>query len=556
MTTPDRSAEAAPGSAAASSTGPSGPEHSSTAARSSAPAASETKPRVPAQVYLLAAVIFCLGTSEFMIAGILEPISADLAISIPQAGLLITGFAVGMIVGAPAMALLTLKLPRRATMIITIVAFSALHILGAVAPDYTVLMISRVLSAIACGGFWAVAAVHTTRISPPAVHGRALASLVGGLTVANLVGVPMGTWIGTQFGWRATFWAVAVVTALAAILIAFATRPRATANGMSGRTAHGAGVAAAGADDPATVEDHRADIHLPTLIRAELVAFRGPRIWLALGTTALFQASVFAAFSYFSPLLTQVAGLSHDLVPGVLAAFGVGAFIGVVIGGRLADRTVFGNIVGSLTALALSLFALWLVADVGWAAIVAMVLVGASGFSIAGALNARVFQIATEAPTLAASVNTSAFNVGNALGPAAGAAVIALGWGFRAPVIVAILLALTALLVAGIAIRVERRWRAVGRQPLAEVTAPTPSIAESASGEGACSRGATGEVECAEAASGEPERPASATVGVECAQAASGDSARPGIAPGGTTRSEAERAEAACAARGGIDEER
>lgn len=464
MTTPDRaSAEAVPGSASA-------PGHAS------GPSIPGPKPRVPAQVYLLAAVIFCLGTSEFMIAGILEPISGDLAISIPQAGLLITGFAVGMIVGAPAMALLTLKLPRGATMIITIVAFSALHILGALAPDYTVLMVSRVLSAIACGGFWAVAAVHTTRISPPAVHGRALASLVGGLTVANLVGVPMGTWIGTQFGWRATFWAVAVVTALAAILIAFATRPRAAANGAGSRTAHGAGVAAAGADDPATVEDHRADIHLPTLIRAELVAFRGPRIWLALGTTALFQASVFAAFSYFSPLLTQVAGLSHDLVPGVLATFGVGAFIGVVIGGRLADRTV----VGSLTALAISLFALWLVADVGWAAIVAMVLVGASGFSIAGALNARVFQIATEAPTLAASVNTSAFNVGNALGPAAGAAVIALGWGFRAPVIVAILLALTALVVAGIAIRVERRWRAVGRQSLAEVTTPTPSTAEAA----------------------------------------------------------------------------
>ncbi|MCM1013250.1 MULTISPECIES: MFS transporter [unclassified Brevibacterium] len=538
MTTPDRaSADAAPGSA-------------QTPGHATAPAAPEPRPRVPGQVYLLAAVIFCLGTSEFMIAGILEPISGDLAISIPQAGLLITGFAIGMIVGAPAMALLTLKLPRRATMIITIVAFSALHILGALAPDYTVLMVSRVLSAIACGGFWAVAAVHTTRIAPPAVHGRALASLVGGLTVANLVGVPMGTWIGTQFGWRATFWAVAVVTALAAILIAIATRPRATPNDARGAAA-GAHDPATGAHDPATVEDHRADIHLPTLIRAELVAFRGPRIWLALGTTALFQASVFAAFSYFSPLLTQVAGLSHDLVPGVLAAFGVGAFIGVVIGGRLADRTVFGNIVGSLTALAISLFALWLVADVGWAAIVAMVLVGASGFSIAGALNARVFQIATEAPTLAASVNTSAFNVGNALGPAAGAAVIALGWGFRAPVIVAILLALTALLVAGIAIRFERRWRARDQQSLAEVTVPMSSTAETASGEGAVSGEASGEVACSGATSGE-------VAGAEPAQ--------PGIAPGGTPRPEAETAESACAgagtaeagcsARGGIDEAR
>ncbi|WP_181274234.1 Cmx/CmrA family chloramphenicol efflux MFS transporter [Brevibacterium oceani] len=404
--------------------------------------------RVPAQVYLLAAVIFCLGTSEFMIAGILEPIGADLAITIPQAGLLITGFAVGMIVGAPAMALLTLKLPRRATMIITIVAFSALHIFAALAPSYSILMLSRVLSAIACGGFWAVAAVHTTRIAPVEVHGRALASLVGGLTVANLVGVPMGTWIGTQFGWRATFWAIAIVTALAAVLIALTTR---------------------------TTNDERAEAapHLPTLLRAELAAFRGPRIWLALTTTALFQAAVFAAFSYFSPLLTQVAGLSQDLVPGVLAAFGVGAFIGVVVGGRLADRNVFGNIVGSLIALALSLAALWFTAGSGWAAVVMIVLVGASGFSIAGALNARVFQIATQAPTLAASVNTSAFNVGNAVGPALGGAVIAAGFGFRAPVLVAIALAVAALGVVTVAIRVEQWWQV---RASADVTDRTDAV--------------------------------------------------------------------------------
>ena len=394
-----------------------------------------TRVRVPSPVYLLAAVIFCLGTSEFMIAGILEPISADLQVGIPQAGLLITGFAVGMIGGAPAMALLTLKLPRRATMIITITAFSVLHVLAALSPSYSILMITRVLAAIACGGFWAVAAVHTTRIAPAEVHGRALASLVGGLTVANLVGVPLGTWVGTQFGWRATFWSVAIVTALAAVLIAVTIRT-------------------------STEERSESTLHLPTLLRAEVAAFKGPRIWLALGTTALFQASVFAAFSYFSPLLTQVAGISHDLVPGVLAAFGIGALIGVVVGGRFADRNVFANIIGSLAALAISLFALWLVADNGWAAIVMIVLIGASGFSIAGALNARVFQIATQAPTLAASVNTSAFNVGNAIGPALGAGVIALGWGFRAPVLVAILLALAALVVVVVAIRVERAWSA------------------------------------------------------------------------------------------------
>ena len=416
------------------------------------------RPRVPAQVYLLAAVIFCLGTSEFMIAGILEPLSADLDVTIPQAGLLITGFAVGMIVGAPAMTLLTLTLPRRATMIVMIIGFSALHILAALSPSYGLLMVSRVLSAFACGGFWAVAAVHTSAIAPAAVQGRALASLVGGLTVANLVGVPMGTWIGTQFGWRSTFWAVALVTALAAVLVAVTTRSDAKPTGP-GETGPGE------AGSPTSTE---AAPRLRTLLRAEVAAFKGPRIWLALGTTALFQASVFASFSYFSPLLTQVAGLSADLVPAVLAAFGVGAFVGVIIGGRLADRNIFGNIVGSLTALALSLGALWLVADHAILAVIMIVLVGASGFSIAGALNARVFQIATQAPTLAASVNTSAFNVGNALGPAVGAWVIAAGFGFPATVVAAIVLALAALVVVAVAIRVERTWERRSEPALAE----------------------------------------------------------------------------------------
>ncbi|GGC33559.1 MFS transporter [Brevibacterium sediminis] len=423
------------------------------------------RPRVPGQVYLLAAVIFCLGTSEFMIAGILEPLSADLSVTIPQAGLLITGFAVGMIVGAPAMTLLTLTLPRRATMIVMIIGFSSLHILAALSPSYGLLMASRVLSAFACGGFWAVAAVHTSAIAPAAVQGRALASLVGGLTVANLVGVPMGTWIGTQFGWRSTFWAVALVTALAAVLIAVTTRSDAKPTDPAKPADSAKSTDPDEAESPTPAE---AAPGLRTLLRAEIAAFKGPRIWLALGTTALFQASVFASFSYFSPLLTQVAGLSADLVPAVLAAFGVGAFIGVVVGGRLADRDIFGNIVGSLTALTLSLGALWLVADNAILAVIMIVLVGASGFSIAGALNARVFQIATQAPTLAASVNTSAFNVGNALGPAVGAWVIAAGLGFPATVVAAIVLALAALAVVAVAIRVERTWAGRSEPTLAE----------------------------------------------------------------------------------------
>ncbi|GMA24464.1 hypothetical protein GCM10025864_22230 [Luteimicrobium album] len=164
---------------------------------------------------------------------------------------------------------------------------------------------------------------------------------------------------------------------------------------------------------------------------------------------------MFAAFSYFSPLLTRVAGLDPDAVPLALVGFGVGAFVGVTVGGRIADRNLFGNLLGSLAATAASLLLLAAVASVPWAAVGAVLLVGMSAFSIAGALNARVFQIAADAPTLAASMNTAAFNVGNAVGPALGGAVIALGLGYRAPLFVGVALVLGAVATALVAMRRE-----------------------------------------------------------------------------------------------------
>ena len=360
---------------------------------------SPTKDRVPPVVMLLAAVIFAFGTSEFMIAGLLENIAGELHVSLSAAGLLVTGFAVGMTIGAPAMAIATLRLPIRTTMIGATAIFALAHVMGAMAPDYAILMTSRVIAAVACGAFWAVAAVHTARVAPPAVVARSLAALIGGLSLANVIGVPGGAWLGTLFGWRSAFWALAAISALAAVLLARAVKVKPEPNKKP----------------------------IGALLRAELKAFRGPRLWISLSVTAAFQAAVFAAFSYFGPLLTQVSGVPSQWVPAVLMGFGVGAFLGVTIGGRLADRNLFGNMIGSLIALSLSLVLLALVASVAWAAIVAIVLVGLSGFSIAGALNARVFQVAGAAPTLASSVNTSAFNVGNAVGPALGAAVLAAG---------------------------------------------------------------------------------------------------------------------------------
>jgi len=416
-------------------------------------AVAPAKARVPGVVLLLAAVTFCLGTSEFMIAGLLEQIADDLAVSIPQAGLLITAFAVGMVVGAPAMAVLTLRMPTRSTLVLMTLVFAAAHVLGALAPGYALLLVSRVVAAVACGGFWALAAVHAHRASPPEAVGRSLAALVGGLTIANLVGVPGGAWLGEQYGWRSAFWVIAVVTTLASGLVALFVRDRRPAEGVA---------------------DGGAPQRTRDLLARELGVFRTGPIWLALATTALFQASVFAAFSYFSPLLTRVAGLDADAVPLALVGFGVGAFVGVTIGGRIADRNLWGNLLGSLVATAASLLLLAAVASIPWAAFGAVLLVGMSGFSIAGALNARVFQIAADAPTLAASMNTAAFNVGNAVGPALGGAVIALGLGYRAPLFVGVVLALGALATTLVAMRHDGIRV---RRPAPEVPATAPAEA-------------------------------------------------------------------------------
>jgi len=427
--------------------------------------------RIPGVVWLLAAVIFALGTSEFMIAGLLEGIASELRVGLPQAGLLVTAFAVGMIVGAPLMAVLTLRLPVRLTMVGTTAIFAAVHVLGALAPGYSLLLLSRVVAALACGGFWAVASVHVARVAPLAVRGRSLAALVGGLTVANVVGVPGGAWLGTALGWRSAFWALAAVTAVACVLVALTVRPEGSGHHP---VPDGAGPAAVvGPPAAAAAAPHS----LGALLRAELAAFRHPRLWLSLGVTALFQAAVFASFSYFSPLLTQVVGLDPAWVPAVLAGFGIGAFVGVTVGGRLADRNLFANMIGSLVALTAAFVLLALVVRWAPAAVAAVVLVGVSGFSIAGALNARVFQVAGGAPTLAAAVNTSAFNVGNAVGPALGAALLAAGAPVTATVWLGAALAAVAAVLALVVKVTDAPWAARERRAPAsgDAAASAPS---------------------------------------------------------------------------------
>lgn len=399
--------------------------------------------RLPTSVYLLALGTFCLGTSEFMLAGLLPEMATDLHTSIPSAGMLITAFALGMMIGAPIMAVATLRMPPKRTLLVAGAVFTAAHLLPLLSDSFAMVLASRVVAAVACAAFWAVGAVLAARIAGPGRTARAMAVIVGGLTLANILGVPAGTLIGQHFGWRGAFVAVAVTTVLCMTLIAVRI-PSVPVAGVG---------------------------NLRQRVGAELAALRQGRLWLALLTTAAFQAAVFCAFSYLAPLLTDVAGLGESSVPAVLLLFGIGSFIGVVLGGRFADRNMLGNVFISLIAMTSTLLLLLALAGSGWWAAVAVFGFGAAGFSIAAALNGRVFIFAGAAPTLAAGINVSAFNLGNAVGPWVGGTVIAAGFGFRAPVWAAIGLAVLAFGIAGISAVVERR------------PAPSPKRARRARGE-------------------------------------------------------------------------
>lgn len=391
-------------------------------------ASTAAPPRLPRAVYALGLTVFCLGTSEFMIAGLLPQMSADLEVSVPAVGRLISAFAVGMLVGAPVMALLTLRLPRRTTLLGAGIVFAAAHVVGAMTSSYAVLFTSRVISAVACATFWAVAAVTVVAIAPRGTTARGLGILVGGLTIANIIGVPGGTWVGERFTWQATFWGVAAFT-IVTLLVVAASVPETRADGAQ---------------------------RLGALARREFGALRNRRLWVALATTMSFQAAVFCTFSYLAVMLIDVSGIDSRWIPWALFVFGLGSLLGIILGGRYADRDALVNVIVSLTALAVALGALWLVTPLGPVAVIAVFAFGFSAFSIASAINARVFQHAGDAPTFASAFNVAAFNVGNAVGPWLGGLVIAAGWGYLSPIGVSLGLTLLALGWATLSWRWER----------------------------------------------------------------------------------------------------
>ncbi|MEJ8651420.1 Cmx/CmrA family chloramphenicol efflux MFS transporter [Streptomyces sp. MS1.AVA.3] len=384
---------------------------------------------MPFVLPLLALAVFAQSTSEFMLSGLLPDIARDLHISVSAAGSLTSAFAVGMVIGAPLLAMLSMRWSRRRALLAFLVAFLLVHVLGAVTTHYGVLLATRIVAALANAGFLAVALATATAMVAPDAKGRATSVLLGGTIMACVAGVPAGALLGELWGWRSAFWAVALVSlpALLAILRSVPADP-------AGQFA----VAGAGT-------------------RGELRALRSPRLVVLLLLGALVNGATFCAFTYLAPLVTDVTGIGSGGVPAVLALFGLGSFVGVGLGGRLADTRPVPLLVAGGAALLLGWTAFAFTAGNPVAALALVFVQGALSFAVGSTLVSQVLYAAAGAPTLGGGFATAALNVGAAIGPWCGGAALTAGFGFRSPLWVSALLTALALVLAGVAHGARRR---------------------------------------------------------------------------------------------------
>jgi DHA1 family inner membrane transport protein len=395
-------------------------------ARSPAPSPAQAGSRLPWGLLALTVGAFGIGTTEFVIMGLLMQVAADLQVTIAAAGLLISGYALGVFVGAPLLTAATGRWPRKATLVALMVVFTLGNIACALAPDYPVLMAARVLTSLAHGTFFGIGAVVATKLVAPERKASAISIIFTGLTVATLLGVPAGAWLGLHFGWRATFWAVAAVGVLATAVVALL---------VPGHLDGSRGIA----------------------LREEAKVLARPQVLLGLAATVFGYAGVFAVFTYIQPLLTRVTGFGEGAVSPILLVFGVGMIVGNLVGGRLADRRLVPTLVGTLVVLSAVLGAMTFALHDRIAAVVFTGLLGAAAFATVAPLQMRVLQQADGAgQSLASSFNIAAFNLGNAIGAWLGGAVIDRGPGLGAVPWTAALVTLAGLAIVWLSVRLER----------------------------------------------------------------------------------------------------
>ncbi|MBY8865698.1 MFS transporter [Streptomyces sennicomposti] len=380
---------------------------------------------MPLALLALAIGAFGIGTTEFVIMGLLPEVASDFGVSIPTAGLLVTGYALGVMLGAPLMTVLGTKISRKRMLMLLMGLFIAGNLLSALAPVFSVMLIGRVVASLAHGAFFGIGSVVAAELVAPHKRAGAIAMMFTGLTVANVVGVPLGTLLGQSAGWRVTFAAVAGLGVL----------------GL-------AGIAKLVPDLPKPEGVH---------LRHELAALKNAQVLLAMAMTVLGFGGVFAAVTYIAPMTTHVTGFSDGSVTWLLVLFGLGMVGGNLVSGRFADRALMPMLYVSLSALAVVLALFTLTAHNKVAAAVTIVLIGALGFATVPPLQKRVLDQAHGAPTLASALNIGAFNLGNALSAWLGGLVIAAGFGYTAPNWVGAALAAGALALAVLSAALERR---------------------------------------------------------------------------------------------------
>lgn len=348
----------------------------------------------------LAAGAFGIGVTEFAPMGLLPVIATDLGVSIPSAGLLISAYALGVVLGAPLMTLVTGRVPRRTLLIGLAGIFTIGNALSALADNYALLMIARIITSLNHGAFFGVGAIVAAGLVPPDRKAGAVAAMFMGLTIANVVGVPLATWAGETLGWRASFWGIAMIGVMVMAALAL-TLPKAAA--------------------PAAGD-----------MLAELRVLGRRRVLSALALTVIGSSAMFTVFTYITPILREQTGASLGFITAMLVLYGLGLTVGNWIGGKFADRSVDRTLIVTLAGLSLVLLTFAVAMPLASVSAVLIFLWGIASFALVPPLQVRVMDAARDAPNLASAVNIGAFNLGNAIGAALGGAVIAGGLGYPA----------------------------------------------------------------------------------------------------------------------------
>lgn len=380
---------------------------------------------MPLGLIALAMGGFGIGLTEFVIMGLLPEVSADFEVTESVAGYLISGYALSVALGAILLTAAVTRFERKKVLLSLMVLFIIGNLMSALAPSYEVMMGGRIVAALCHGAFFGIGSVVAADMVAPNKRAGAIAMMFAGLTIANVLGVPFGTLLGQQLGWRSTFWAITVIGVIALIGIAalVPTTPASTTGGG---------------------------------LRGELGAFRNKQVWLSIAITILGYGGMFGAFTYIAFTLTEVTGFATSSVPWLLILFGSGLFVGNFLGARAADRSLTKSLVWILAILTVVLIVFAATAESKVMTVISLFFMGAFGFATVPGLQMRIMNYASAAPTMASGANIAAFNVGNALGAWLGGITIAAGLGFTSPIWMGAAVTVAGLLVLIVAAKIDR----------------------------------------------------------------------------------------------------